>query len=117
MLYDKLLKYRDSDYYPFHMPGHKRKNIDFANPYEIDITEIDGFDNLHDACNVIKQSQKMAADLYGARESFYLINGSTCGILSAIFEILKINFSVFIKICFIDHFLPNIFFYIIITTT
>ena len=84
MLYDKLLKYRDSDYYPFHMPGHKRKNIDFANPYEIDITEIDGFDNLHDACNVIKQSQKMAADLYGARESFYLINGSTCGILSAI---------------------------------
>ena len=58
MLYDKLLKYRDSDYYPFHMPGHKRKNIDFANPYEIDITEIDGFDNLHDACNVIKQSQK-----------------------------------------------------------
>ncbi|SES02682.1 aminotransferase class I/II-fold pyridoxal phosphate-dependent enzyme [Lachnobacterium bovis] len=84
MLYDKLVKYKDSNYYPFHMPGHKRKNIGFVNPYEIDITEIEGFDNLHEACDIIKESQDMAAKLYGAKETFYLINGSTCGILSAI---------------------------------
>ena len=33
--------------YPFHMPGHKR-NPDFGLPgAEIDITEIDGYDDLH----------------------------------------------------------------------
>ena len=48
-LIDDLEEYAQSDYYPFHMPGHKRKSLSFPNPYEIDITEIDGFDNLHHA--------------------------------------------------------------------
>ena len=50
-LYDKLVKYSVSDYYGFHMPGHKRQQITGAEklPYEIDITEIEGFDDLHHA--------------------------------------------------------------------
>ena len=48
-LFDKLANYGNSGIYPFHMPGHKRqKTVDF-NPYKIDITEIEGFDNLHHA--------------------------------------------------------------------
>ena len=39
-LYKKLRDYAASDYYPFHMPGHKRQKFDFINPYRIDITEI-----------------------------------------------------------------------------
>ena len=31
-LYDKLLQYQSSEMYPFHMPGHKRRKDDFANP-------------------------------------------------------------------------------------
>lgn len=80
----KLISYAKSDYYPFHMPGHKRKNLEFPNPYSIDITEIDGFDNLHHAEGILKEAQTRAAEIYGARQTFYLINGSTCGILSAI---------------------------------
>ena len=53
-LTDELKEYAQSDYYPFHMPGHKRKSLSFPNPYEIDITEIDGFDNLHHATGIIK---------------------------------------------------------------
>lgn len=51
MLYDKLKKYSKSGVYPFHMPGHKRNTAlsDGTMPYEIDLTEIDGFDNLHNA--------------------------------------------------------------------
>ena len=48
-LYEELIKNGKSDIYPFHMPGHKRRKMDFPNPYDIDITEIDGFDNLHHA--------------------------------------------------------------------
>lgn len=80
----KLTAYSKSDYYPFHMPGHKRRQIDFPNPYAIDITEINGFDNLHHAEGILLDAQKRAASLYRTKETFYLINGSTCGILSAI---------------------------------
>lgn len=80
----KLNSYSQSDYYPFHMPGHKRQEIDFPNPYAIDITEIDGFDNLHHAEGILQDAQKRAASIYHTEETFYLINGSTCGILSAI---------------------------------
>lgn len=51
---------------------------------DIDITEIDGFDNLHAPEEILRRVQDEAAGLYGADESFYLINGSTCGVLAAI---------------------------------
>ncbi len=83
-LYEALKNYVKGDVYPFHMPGHKRRSADFVNPFTIDITEIEGFDNLHHAEGILDRAQKRAAKLYGAEESFYLVNGSTCGILSAI---------------------------------
>lgn len=83
-LYEELIKNGKSDIYPFHMPGHKRRKMDFPNPYDIDITEIDGFDNLHHATGLIKNAQDKAAKIYGANKSYFLINGSTCGLLAAI---------------------------------
>ena len=48
-LYKELENYGKSDFYPFHMPGHKRNKacIEGDFPIERDITEIDGFDDLH----------------------------------------------------------------------
>ena len=85
-LYDRLKNYSEETIYPYHMPGHKRRAVT-SQPKEIielDITEIDGFDNLHQAEGILQEFQKEAADLYGAAESFYLVNGSTCGGLSAV---------------------------------
>lgn len=95
-LYEKLAELNQSDEYPFHMPGHKRNVIQkkalkhniSGNPVrevvQMDITEIEGFDNLHHSEGIIQQEQEFAAKLYGARQTFYLVNGSTCGVLSAI---------------------------------
>ena len=85
-LFEKLSAYGESDYYPYHMPGHKRrlKTDTMQELAQIDITEIDGFDNLHDAQGILKRVQEEAAAVYGAEESFFLVNGSTAGILSAI---------------------------------
>lgn len=80
----KLQNYSKGAHYPFHMPGHKRTPLDFPNPYSVDITEIDGFDNLHYAQGILKEAQDRAAQIYGSEETFYLVNGSTAGILSAI---------------------------------
>lgn len=83
-LYKSLRKYADSDYLPMHMPGHKRRVGEMGNPYSVDITEIEGFDNLHQSEGLLLEAQKRAADLYGSEETHYLINGSTAGILSAV---------------------------------
>lgn len=82
MLHDKLKKL---DRYPFHMPGHKRnKKFNIAGS-EIDITETDGFDNLHCPTGVIAETEKQLSEIYKSKHSFILINGTTVGILSSIF--------------------------------
>lgn len=83
-LYDELTAYCQSDFYPFHMPGHKRRLGTLSDPFRFDITEIEGFDNLHHAEGLIKEAQQRAAAFYGSSETHFLVNGSTCGILAAI---------------------------------
>ncbi len=85
-LYEKLSAYAEGDIYPYHMPGHKRQKWGQLPEamYRMDITEIDGFDNLHQPEGILMELQKAAAGLYGAEESYYLVNGSTCGILGAV---------------------------------
>lgn len=90
-LYDKLTSYYYEDYYPMHMPGHKRNTglLQMTDPYEIDITEIEGFDNLHQAEGILKQLSERISSLYGAAASYPLINGSTSGILAGISAAVK----------------------------
>ncbi len=85
-LYDRLKLYSDSDFVPFHMPGHKRNPAKFGMDAVagIDITEIDGFDDYHYPQEIIKKIQEQAAKVYGTDYSFYLVNGSTTGLLTAI---------------------------------
>ncbi len=85
-LYKKLKEYEVSGHYGFHMPGHKR-NIRLTGdglPYGIDITEIEGFDDLHHPRGILKEAQERAARVCHAEETHYLINGSTTGLLCAI---------------------------------
>lgn len=83
-IFEKLEQLEKSDIYPFHMPGHKR-NSDIAYiPAQVDITEIDGFDNLHHATGILKNAQQQASDIYHSDRTWYLVNGSTVGILIAI---------------------------------
>lgn len=95
LLLEHLKHYQKSDMYPFHMPGHKRcKNKftdEFLNPFEIDITEIEGFDNLHHPEGILKNSMEWAAKVYGADKTYYLINGSSSGILSAVCGTSSLN--------------------------
>ena len=90
-LYDRLAEYGRSDYYGFHMPGHKRNLhlLGDALPYGIDITEIDGFDDLHHADGILKTAQERAAKVYHGEETHFLINGSSVGILSAVAGVMR----------------------------
>ena len=85
-LYKKLKSYGQSDYYPFHMPGHKRNRASSADDFlfERDITEISGFDNLHHAEGILKEAQEYAAQIYGTKKCFFSVNGSTAALLAAV---------------------------------
>ena len=106
-LYEKLIEYSRDGRYPFHMPGHKRsgqlfecnnpdesqKNLD---PFDIDLTEIEGTDNLHNAQGIIKESMDFVADYLGTKKTFFLVNGSSCGLLAAIHSVCNIGDSIIV---------------------
>ena len=90
-LYEKLEQYSKKNIVPMHMPGHKRNVKMLGNklPYEIDITEIEDFDDLHHAEGVIKQIENKAKKIYESKRSFILVNGSTCGLLAGIRSVVN----------------------------
>ncbi len=84
-LYSALMDYCHGDILPMHMPGHKRnQKFKIENPYGIDVTEVTGLDNLHNPEGVIRQLMERVSERYHSDCSYLLVNGSTCGILSAI---------------------------------
>jgi len=86
-IFESLRELKASNALPMHMPGHKRNaEAEYLKLLgaEYDITEIDGFDDLFDARGLIARSMERAAVLWSSRKSYYLINGSTCGILAAV---------------------------------
>ena len=92
-LREALEALRKEDRVSFHMPGHKYGGNGlrdhFNSFWDIDITEIPGADNLHDPEEILLAAKKQAEDAYGSRESFFLVNGSSCGIMAMIMGTVK----------------------------
>lgn len=87
-LLNHLKNYNNKNITPFHMPGHKR-NTELAEYLKIlgaeyDFTEIYSMDDLHDPEGIIKECQENAQSLWHSEHSYFLINGSTSGILAGI---------------------------------
>ena len=69
----------------FHTPGHKQglgahpllKNLITASGLRQDVSLMEELDDLHEPAGCIKEAQELAADLWGARESLFVINGTT----------------------------------------
>ncbi len=93
-IYNTLKDLSNKNIYPFHMPGHKRNKKflnDFYDFINLDFTEIDETDNMHKPEGIIKNSKKIIAKTFGAEESYFLINGSSCGIIASIMACLSPN--------------------------
>lgn len=89
---DFLIEHAKKKPISFHMPGHKGsaiyKRLGFQefleNMMDCDITEIIGADNLFQTEGILKETQEIYADLYDAKKSYLLINGTSGGIIAAI---------------------------------
>ncbi len=81
---EKDLKKVTEGVYPFHMPGHKRQKRWTEGLFDLDITEIQGADDLHAPSGIIAEAQRRASALFKTVSTTFLVGGSTCGILAAI---------------------------------
>lgn len=82
-IYTALHQYAGKDFLRLHMPGHVGKGIkqqELCQLATLDLTEIPGLDDLHLPTGVIKESQELLAQAFGAAKSYFLVNGATSGI-------------------------------------
>ncbi len=89
---DALQEWVNKSHAPFYTPGHKRgigmnsvlKERWGAAVFGWDLPELPGLDNLHAPTGVIAQAQILAAEVFGAERTWFLVNGSTTGVVAAI---------------------------------
>ncbi len=89
-LVDVLRDYAARDMAAFHTPGHKQgravpselRALMGPDVFRVDLTRLPETDSLHEPTGVLKEAQALAADAYGAEESWFLVNGSTAGNLA-----------------------------------
>lgn len=80
---------------PFYAPGHKRGQGAFlplqdllgTSVFKADLPELPELDNLFAPAGPILEAQQLAAQAFGAEETFFLANGSTGGIEAAILAV------------------------------
>ncbi|KXG08287.1 Arginine decarboxylase [Anoxybacillus sp. P3H1B] len=103
-LYTALKKHFSVHPISFHVPGHKYGNVflneskkHYKHLLRIDVTELNGLDDLHQPESVIAAAQRLTAELYGVDETFFLINGSTVGNLAMIFATCEENEPVIVQ--------------------
>lgn len=92
-VYSVIKAYTNNRPVPFHMPGHKLgrgiPDVFLPEIEKLDLTEIPGMDNLHSPFGAISEAQELAAAAFGAKESFFLVNGSTVGLQTAISAVCR----------------------------
>lgn len=97
-LVEALLKYNQNQHASFHVPGHKdgkwyaHESLSLSGREDwntllhkmsllltIDVTEVEGTDDLHHPTEAIAEAQQLAAQCFGAEETHFLVGGSTVG--------------------------------------
>ena len=105
LIINELNKIVDKSLISFHVPGHKLgklyDKLNYAHIvkkiYKMDTTEIPGTDNLHSPESIIKNSQERASEVFKSDKTYYLINGSTCGIQAAIMSLCPPNSKIIVN--------------------
>jgi arginine decarboxylase len=95
-IYEALQKFKAMRVVPFDVPGHKRGK---GNPelteflgekcLAVDVNAMKPLDNLGHPVSVIKEAEELAADAFGARHAFFMVNGTTQAVQAMIMSVCK----------------------------
>jgi arginine decarboxylase len=94
-LLDALQKCANQSHAAFYTPGHKRgagispclTELVGTSVFRADLTELAELDTLFAPDGVIRAAQELAAGAFGAEATWFLVNGSTSGIVAAILAV------------------------------
>ncbi|MHB8945021.1 MAG: aminotransferase class I/II-fold pyridoxal phosphate-dependent enzyme [Bacillota bacterium] len=89
-LFEAIQAHLRDDDVRLHVPGHKggRGAAEFLaealgqEAARLDLTELPGLDDLHSPTGPIADAEALAAEAFGAAKTFFLVNGSTAGVLA-----------------------------------
>ncbi|UJL33060.1 aminotransferase class I/II-fold pyridoxal phosphate-dependent enzyme [Cylindrospermopsis raciborskii Cr2010] len=98
-LIDALKSSISKNHTPFYTPGHKRgagvspilTDLLGKDVFRADLTELSELDNLFAPESAILAAQELAAMAFGAQRTWFLVNGSSCGIIAAIMTVCEPN--------------------------
>lgn len=81
---------------PFDVPGHKRGKgspelTEFLGEkcMTVDVNSMKPLDNLCHPVSVIKEAEELAADAFGARHAFFMVNGTTSAVQAMVLSACK----------------------------
>jgi arginine decarboxylase len=88
-LWEGLKKHNAEKRVRLHVPGHGGGRFlppelrePFAATAHFDLTELPGLDDLYRPDGIIGQAQDLAASLWGADKTYFLVNGSSAGVMA-----------------------------------
>lgn len=95
-IYEALMEYKKARVVPFDVPGHKQGR---GNPMlkeflgeqclSVDVNSMKPLDNLCHPVSVIKESEELAADAFGAKHAFFMVNGTTSAVQAMVMSVCK----------------------------
>ncbi len=95
-IYEALKKHKQNRVVPFDVPGHKggRGNKELTeflgeNCLKVDVNSMKPLDNLCHPTSVIREAEQIAADAFGAKAAFFMVNGTTASVQGMIMSVCK----------------------------
>ena len=93
-IYEALMEYKKARVVPFDVPGHKqgRGNAmlrDFLGEQclSVDVNSMKPLDNLCHPVSVIKEAEELAADAFGSKYAFLMVNGTSSSVQAMIMSV------------------------------
>ncbi|MDR3595204.1 aminotransferase class I/II-fold pyridoxal phosphate-dependent enzyme [Clostridium sp.] len=95
-IYEALENYRKARVVPFDVPGHKqgRGNAmlrEFLGEQclSVDVNSMKPLDNLCHPVSVIKEAEELAADAFGSKHAFFMVNGTSSSVQAMVMSVCK----------------------------
>lgn len=95
-IYEALMEYKNARVVPFDVPGHKQGR---GNPMlkeflgekclSVDVNSMKPLDNLCHPVSVIKEAEELAADAFGSKHAFFMVNGTTSAVQAMVMSVCK----------------------------
>lgn len=95
-IYEALLRHKANRVVRFDVPGHKggRGNQELTeflgeNCLRVDVNSMKPLDNLSHPISVIRDAEALAAEAFGAKSAFFIVNGTTAAVQAMILSVCK----------------------------